>query len=318
MLQNSNLANHLEEKKAVWHKSCRLNYSKSRAEKLRCQEQAIEASTSSVENCKEQVSDNNTRRRSKRKESVEEFACFLCDSVDLSTNLHSVSTFKANERIHAAAKHLNDHKLLAKLSVGDLIAAEAKYHTKCLVRLYNDEKSLNSQRNASCKSSWVESVAFAELCDYIKSTVAINSKVVLPLQDLYNLMSNRMVELGDPCDVHKTRFKEKLIDEFPDLEVSKCGRQIVFLQNAFTFPTDYENDYNDAKILLKASKIVRKNLFEKKVAIDDVNQKDSVTPKLVTLIDMILQGTNLQSSSQGISQAVLTISQLIRFNSVKR
>lgn len=33
---------------------------------------------------------------------------------------------------------LNDNKLKAKLNTcGDLMAAEAKYHTKCLVGLYN-------------------------------------------------------------------------------------------------------------------------------------------------------------------------------------
>ncbi len=32
---------------------------------------------------------------------------------------------------------LEDTELLAKLSAGDMVALEAKYHTKCLVGLYN-------------------------------------------------------------------------------------------------------------------------------------------------------------------------------------
>jgi hypothetical protein len=40
-------------------------------------------------------------------------------------------------RVREYATALQDQKLLAKLSEGDLVAIEAKYHPACLVLLYN-------------------------------------------------------------------------------------------------------------------------------------------------------------------------------------
>lgn len=120
-----------------------------------------------------------------------------------------------------------------------------------------------------------------------------------------------MTELGTSAGIHRTRLKEKLLAEFPDVEVTKCGTKVVFFQKAFIYS---ENDDEDAKILLKAAKIVRKKMLDNKIPIDDVDQKNSVPPKLLTLLDMILRGPNLSSSGEDTSQASLTIAQLIRFN----
>lgn len=326
LLNNTNLARDLEQQKAVWHKACRLFYSKSKAEKLkrkqRKPEQVNVISTSSnlVDDSDEDIAtDKNTIRRSKRftvKEIDKKSNCLFCEELDFDTNLHTVTTFNVNEKIRNGAISLNDHKLLAKLSASDLIAMESKYHLACLTKLYRDEKSTKVQCEAP-KTLWFESVAFAELCCYVKTTMIQNEKVILPLTDLYKLLTERMNELGATSDIHRTRLKEKLMAEFPDLEVTKCGTKIVFFQKAFTY-TNCENDDKDAMILLQAAQIVRKNRMDKKIPIDDVNQKNSVSPKLITLLHMILQEPNLSSSNQDISQAVLTIAQLIRFNSVKR
>ena len=56
-------------------------------------------------------------------------------------------TMKLNKKINDCAKTLNDGKLLAKLSAGDVIAQELKYHPACLVALYNRERAfLNVQK----------------------------------------------------------------------------------------------------------------------------------------------------------------------------
>ena len=62
-------------------------------------------------------------------------------------------TMKLNKKINDCAKTLNDGKLLAKLSAGDVIAQELKYHPACLVDLYNRERAfLNAQKQKrSCK-----------------------------------------------------------------------------------------------------------------------------------------------------------------------
>ncbi|KAJ8287036.1 hypothetical protein GJAV_G00046280 [Gymnothorax javanicus] len=58
-----------------------------------------------------------------------------------------------NIRLHECATTLNVGKLLAKLSGGDAIAQELKYHCTCLTALYNRETSnLKSLEKSSCQS----------------------------------------------------------------------------------------------------------------------------------------------------------------------
>ena len=54
---------------------------------------------------------------------------------DVSDDLHDVSTFMIDKRVRECALELQDTVLLAKLSVGDLISQEAKYHAICLIKL---------------------------------------------------------------------------------------------------------------------------------------------------------------------------------------
>jgi hypothetical protein len=54
-------------------------------------------------------------------------------------NLHAVATKNVDARIRHCAHVLLDERLLAKLSVGDMIAIEAKCHARCLVGVYNDD-----------------------------------------------------------------------------------------------------------------------------------------------------------------------------------
>ena len=48
-----------------------------------------------------------------------------------------MKTIKIDTRLRESAMILQGTALLAKLSVSDLVALEAKYHAKCVVELYN-------------------------------------------------------------------------------------------------------------------------------------------------------------------------------------
>jgi hypothetical protein len=50
-------------------------------------------------------------------------------------------TMQLNDRLNQCAQNLQDEKMLAKLSVGDAVAQELKYHAGCLIALYNRERS---------------------------------------------------------------------------------------------------------------------------------------------------------------------------------
>ena len=76
--------------------------------------------------------------------------CFFCDQTDNLRNLHTASTFEVDQKVRKCAVALKDSKLLAKLSAGDMIAIEAKYHAKCLIDLYNRDVHGNKRHNYSC------------------------------------------------------------------------------------------------------------------------------------------------------------------------
>ena len=50
--------------------------------------------------------------------------------------LHIRQTFQGQREIEEIALEIGDTKVLAKLSAGDMIAIETKYHCKCLAVSY--------------------------------------------------------------------------------------------------------------------------------------------------------------------------------------
>ena len=80
-----------------------------------------------------------TRRNSIKSSAIEQ--CFFCGvSANMSEPLHQVSTLGLDARVRQCALQLQDQGLLAKMSAGDLVAQEAKYHAQCLASLYNRAK----------------------------------------------------------------------------------------------------------------------------------------------------------------------------------
>ena len=136
--EGEGLENTFVRRKARWHKSCYdlFNSTKlKRAEKRQAleSEQPVggkytrSASPASLDNCG---------------------TCFFCEEYSTRNNpLHNVSTFGLDARVRKCAMVLQDEKLSAKLSAGDLVALEAKYHAPCLASLY--KKLRESKRKAN-------------------------------------------------------------------------------------------------------------------------------------------------------------------------
>ena len=131
------------------------------------------------------------------------------------------------------AQLLEDTELLAKLSVGDMVALEAKYHTKCLVGLYN--RARRAKAKSGLKSTGEEDImsriAFAELVMYIEETRYSDEDQapVFKLSDLAQLYVSRMEQLGVKVDtrVHTTRLKQRLLAQFTDMKAQKKGRDVL-------------------------------------------------------------------------------------------
>ena len=105
--------------KAKWHKSCHLKFAYSKL--LRVQEQKgrkHEHPSTAYDD----------QRKSKRKASgiPDEEACIFCSKP--SGKLHQCATMGLDNNLQKMATDMEDTRLLARISGGDLVAIEAKYH----------------------------------------------------------------------------------------------------------------------------------------------------------------------------------------------
>ena len=131
------------------------------------------------------------RRRSRSVEiGVPKNVCFFCGKPPGTSGLHEAATFQVDERVRRCAMFLKDTKLLAKLSTADMVALEAKYHTKCLVGLYNHARKAKDEKFKDIDDRKVASgIASAELVMYIKETQQMDKEraPVFKLNDLAQL-----------------------------------------------------------------------------------------------------------------------------------
>ena len=127
----------LKENSAKWHGSCRL-FSKDKASKLKNQ---VEPDAN--------IESSALRQSSRSAVSgTKQLQCVFCDRTDHEGNLHLPTTLSIDEKVRQAATYLRDDKLIGKLSGGDMIAIEARYHLVCLSKFYR--KYTENWRTQSC------------------------------------------------------------------------------------------------------------------------------------------------------------------------
>ena len=129
------LAKSLMESKAVFHKNCVAKYSKSKlARKRKLFEKEHETEQGRTEAIENLERTSTQRKLTRSSISLKNFTptCFFCDKDDKDMKLHLCPIFQVQRKIEEIAQEIGDTKVLAKLSAGDMIATEAKYHCKCL------------------------------------------------------------------------------------------------------------------------------------------------------------------------------------------
>ena len=75
--------------------------------------------------------------RSSSTEKVQEAQCFFCRQPAGTDGVHEVATFQMDSKVRDWATILGDTELLGRLSAGDMVAQDAKYHQKWLSLLHN-------------------------------------------------------------------------------------------------------------------------------------------------------------------------------------
>ena len=104
-----------------------------------------------------------------------------------------------------------------------MVALEAKYHSKCLVGLYNCAREANTKGLKDTDEKEVASgIAFAELVMYVEETRQMDEERA-PVFKLNNLTQLYMSQLGVRPDVrvHTTRLKQHLLAQFSDMQAQK-------------------------------------------------------------------------------------------------
>ena len=113
------------------------------------------------------------------------------------------------------------------------------------------------------------------------------------------------------------------MSECPDLSAHTEGRdvQLVLRNEIGGVLSEAKKEDNDARCLAKAAHVVRRDILKVKNSFNgsfsSECQKNSVPPSLLTLLSMLIKGSTTQTDPSD-SQAVLSVAQLIVFNSVSR
>ena len=120
-------------------------------------------------------------------------------------------TFQIDRRVRESAALLGDTLLLARLSMGDMVALEAKYHAKCLLALYNRARKVKTDaQQGTDRERELSGIVVAELVMYIEEArLETSNAPVFKLADLAHLYMSRMEQLGVVSDtrVNTTHLK---------------------------------------------------------------------------------------------------------------
>ncbi len=141
----------------------------------------------------------------------------------------------------------------------------------------------------------------------------------------HNYTKTRLEQLGVAIEgrVHTSRLKLRLLSVFPDLRAHLQGRKVMLtfdddIGGALRKACDHDSDH-DALHLVRAAKVVRREMFNQNFTFNGSFSEQSVVPQsLLAFVNMILEGPNIKHHNSANTTAAISISQLLMFNSVKQ
>lgn len=315
--EGGGIENTLRNNQAKYHESCRLLFNNTKLK--RAQKRASGSDVSQESSC---------GKFPRRSQLILE--CFLCEKQDSLTNLREAMTMKLNQRLNECAQTLGDSRLLSKLSGGDVVAQELKYHPVCLVALYNRERAYRNSQEALDNAEGSDKqklypVVFSELVTYVSEMRNASGEggapVILKLADLVSLYNQRLEQLGVKSpDVNRTRLKEQLLLRIPELEAHRKGRDVIF-----AFRSDVgeiladASKYSEAIHIAKAAEIIRKEMLNQTTKFSNIFQnnaiEEAVPTSLLQFVCMVEHGANIKSQlSSSARKSDLAMAQLLQFN----
>ena len=158
---------------------------------------------------------------------------------------------------------------------------------------------------------------------------------VFYLKELKNLYVQQMKYHGYTVEYeHSPGFKEKILKRITELTERKMGSDVILTLKYDCGKAIFEacNLQDDGMCLERVVGITRKEILseqdEKKLSNkNDVISKetfisqseiDSISPPVISFINMVLNGSNVDTSDKKRSSSALTVAQLLQFNTVKQ
>ena len=302
----------LVQNKAAWHKSCRVKFSKEKLERAKSKRKK-----------RDEEEPTSSKEKRAQRQPLDKEACLFCQKTH--GHLHEFRTFGADTNLRMMATELNDTELMSRISVGDVVAIEAKYHLQCLTSYRNRHRSFLRQKEsaeAGNEENLMKAKALVEVVNYIEHCVE-EGIYQIKFSVLLDLYRNRLKVLGVDKEVNRGRFREKIMEYFPYAEELSDGKNmiLVFQQRIQEMLKEAQKqDFEeDTMVLAKAAKIIRKEIisytrFTFSGTFPSDCQQKSVPAYLKILVSMLLNGTDVRNQTLEDSQATLTIAQLIVFN----
>lgn len=311
----------LRKNQAQYHESCRLLFNNTKL-------QRAEKRSAPAGGGDESSSSSTSSKIPRRISGAKKIECFICEDEGDEDDLTEAMTMKLNKRVNKCAKILNDGKLLAKLSAGDVVAQELKYHGACLAGLYNRERAhLRAQELKSSGEMEKEEaypIAFSELVTFIMETKAASEALDPPifrLADLCVLYKQRLQQLGiDNPVVHSTRLKDQLLLHIPELEANHSGRGVLLAYKKDVGSIlEQASKYGEAIHLAKAAGMIRRDMLQHKSQFNSTLYggcpEETVPQSLLQFVCMIEHGADIKSQLQhGASKSDLAMAQLLEYN----
>ena len=305
------------QKKASWHRSCHQKFNNSKLQRVRNRKRKFEANTT-----------HEDHERSQLKRRPPQFQlCLFCEEIK-SEKLHEYTTVNADKALRSMATEMLDTEILAKISGGDLVSIEAKYHVLCLVKYRNKYRSFLQQQHSP--ENWSreqhKARAFTELVAFIEASLEEES-YLFKLSELHQLYQQRLNDLGEDINSNKTRLKDMLLQHFSEMGVQEQsdGKKTVLvfpegMQHMLQDALDVNNHNSKNLLFAKVAKMCREELLSVTCHFSGdfpSNCQQGITPITNFLMSMILYGPNIKGDVE-YSQPCLTISQLVLYNCKSR
>ncbi|KAE8737192.1 hypothetical protein FOCC_FOCC017347, partial [Frankliniella occidentalis] len=321
--------NTLSTNKAKWHKSCISQFRdvpRFQALLKRLKEEQDKVADADAPPCAGEAGADGPGRQTRSAGvgpvHLKSNVCFLCKSVDSLENLHLCSTKEVHEHISESARKVGDTELLAILATADVIALEAKYHLKCLTKLYNKARRLGTRENKSDGGAMCEGIAFSDLAAYIHQKAEEGK--AMKLADLVTMYQDRLAQLLGVQNealpfLHRTRFREKIQAHFPSLRADKEGRDIVLRHISTSVLNNIhdEDQDEDALAFQRFFKSLRRTILDSRTTFEGdlcrEKQKQCVPSALQAAINLLMYGSTVTPGNAA-TQPAVTIAQLVMLN----